>query len=116
MNKELKALETIRKALEIAYPLMYEYENEMPEYIRIIESALKQQENDREIWENYLKEIKNLPPIEVQMKLKALEIIKEKEIDVACLLFDGLEVYNENMHPSRVITQEEYDLLKEVLE
>ena len=52
---------------------------------------------------------------ETQKKLKALEIIKKKEVDVSCLLFDGLEIYNDNMHPSRVLTQEEYDLLKEVL-
>ncbi len=50
-----------------------------------------------------------------QKKLKALKIIKEKQVDVSCLLFDGLEIYNQNMHPSRIITQEEYDLLKEEL-
>ena len=51
----------------------------------------------------------------IEKALKALEIIKKKEVDVSCLLFDGLEIYNENMHPSRIITQEEYELLKEVL-
>jgi hypothetical protein len=51
----------------------------------------------------------------VYKELKALEIIKKKEVDVSCLLFDGFELYNKDMHPSRVLTQEEYDLLKEVL-
>ena len=51
----------------------------------------------------------------VEIIEKALEIIKNKSVDVSCLLFDGLEVYNENMHPSRVLAQEEFDLLKEVL-
>jgi hypothetical protein len=53
-------------------------------------------------WENY------------NRKLEALEIIKEKEVVVSWLLFDGLEVYNENMHSSKVLTKEEYELLKEV--
>ena len=35
----------------------------------IVETALKEHENDKQIWENYLKEIKNLPPIEIQRNL-----------------------------------------------
>ena len=48
-------------------------------------------------------------------ELKALEIIKEKRVDV-WLLFecDSIVEYNQNTH-SCCLNQEEYDLLKEVL-
>ena len=46
--------------------------------------------------------------------LKALEIIKNKNVDVNSFVFSSsLEWYNRNNHYS--LTQEEYDLLKEVL-
>ena len=58
----------------------------------------------------------------VEKSLKALEIIKEKEVDVALLkLSDNIERYNELIKHSHLtilyyeLTQEEYDLLEEVL-
>ena len=45
----------------------------------------------------------------------AFDIIKKKSIDVDCLLCDGLDGYNDCMRDERVVTQEEFELLKEVL-
>ena len=49
--------------------------------------------------------------------LKALEIIKEKEVNVGLLSrCANAERYNRGMcYESRYLTQEEYDILKEVL-
>ena len=53
-------------------------------------------------WDNYNK------------KLKALEIIKEKRVNVEWLLeTESVEEYNESLYID--LTQEEYDLLKEIL-
>ena len=61
-------------------------------------------------------EIKPLFDEETQKKLKALEIIKEKEVDVFIFLHSGdLEAYNDIVEDNRKLTQEEYGLLKEVL-
>ena len=49
-------------------------------------------------------------------ELKALEIIKDKEVNVFIFLHSGdLETYNDMVEENRKFTQEEYDLLKEVL-
>ena len=45
----------------------------------------------------------------IEKELKALEIIKEKKVDVAIFFEDGCARHREKL------TQEEYDLLKEVL-
>lgn len=57
---------------------------------------------------------------ETTKKLKALEIIEEKEINIHALLlhlkrFDSPNGYNVLVGEKYKITQEEYDLLKEVL-
>lgn len=52
----------------------------------------------------------------IEKSLKALEIIKEKEINVFIFLHSGdLETYNDMVEDNRKLTQDEYDLLKEVL-
>lgn len=55
----------------------------------------------------------------VEKSLKALEIIKEKQVNVGALsVFDTLEQYNHfcKMFENLIeLTQQEYDLLKEVL-
>ena len=52
----------------------------------------------------------------IQKELKAFEIIKEKEVNVFIFLHSGdLETYNDMVEDNRKLTQEEYDLLKEVL-
>ena len=55
-------------------------------------------------------------------KIKALEIIKEKKVDICelycCFEMRGLETYNSSVikgFGEKPLTQEEYDLLKEVL-
>lgn len=53
----------------------------------------------------------------IKKALKALEIIKEKEVVVSLLIWsDTLDQYNNNtMLVFSKLTQEEYELLKEVL-
>ena len=53
----------------------------------------------------------------IEKSLKALEIIKEKGVNVGLLSrCANAERYNKGMcYESRYLTQEEYDLLKEVL-
>ena len=52
----------------------------------------------------------------IEKELKALEIIKEKEVNVFIFLHSGdLETYNDMVEDNRKLTQEEFDLLKEVL-
>ena len=56
----------------------------------------------------------------IEKELKALEIIKEKEINIHALLlhlkrFDSPNGYNVLVGEKYQITQKEYDLLKEVL-
>ncbi len=66
-------------------------------------------ESEEELYKNYYNEIKNA--------LKALEIIKEKEVVVSLLIWSNtLDQYNNNTFiVFSKLTQEEYDLLKEVL-
>ena len=52
----------------------------------------------------------------IEKALKALEIIKNKEVNVFVLLHSGnLKIYNDIVEDNRKLTQEKYDLLKEVL-
>lgn len=52
----------------------------------------------------------------IEKELKALEIIKSKEVNVAWLTYtDGLKEYNCGKFIGSYLTQEEYDLLREVL-
>lgn len=55
----------------------------------------------------------------IEKSLKSLEIMKEKRCDIYLLMeCERLEHYNENDYLSsdQVLTQEEFDLLKEVLQ
>lgn len=55
----------------------------------------------------------------VEKELKALEIIKEKEVTIlhfkTCVEWRGLTMYNLNKDRYRELTEEEWELLKEVL-
>lgn len=52
----------------------------------------------------------------IEKALKALEIIKNKQVNVFVLLHSGnLKIYNDIVEDNRKLTQEKYDLLKEVL-
>ena len=51
----------------------------------------------------------------IEKELKALEIIKNKNVNVRYLLECRFEDYNNLVEVEEELTQEEYDLLKEVL-
>ena len=117
MNKELKALENIKH---------YDSRVGLHESdYKIIENALKH----LEILEQELCVVKTMEDLTIEAikdkKLKALEIVKEKEVNVFDILATGyVEYYNmcvvNKIRPeycdSYFLTQEEYELLKEVLE
>ena len=53
---------------------------------------------------------------EVEKSLKALEIIKEKKVNILLLeLAENVDEYNERIVPNGRLTEEEFELLKEVL-
>ena len=103
MSKELEALN------KIAYSCGYD------ENIKIIAAAL----NDYEILKNDFISMRDFK----YEQLDALEIIKEKQVDVHYLLIcieqniKPLQFYNEYMkeHNALCLTQEEFDLLKKTL-
>ena len=116
LEKELKLT-----PLEVLEELKYQcvnYEANI-ERFDIIETALKSYEVLVEIHANTINSMKL-----VEKKLKALEIIKEKEVDTMllfrCFVFDNLyshphfEMYNQELYTQN-ITPQEYNLLKEVL-
>ena len=136
MTKELEALERIKyygfyDDYGNSHCLVDTYKKELD----LIEIALKEHENDKQVWKNYLKEIKNLPPIEVQMRLKALKIIKERKVnagefidmleDWPTITYEDWLIYKEENgyylqdelteFELGIIIKEEFDLLKEVL-
>lgn len=63
------------------------------------------------------REVKPLFDEETQKKLKALEIIKDKRVNVSLLsCSEWLDFYNQEIaYKEKELTQEEFDLLKEVL-
>ena len=102
MSKELEALEAFDEVHCVAYGMKV-YDSNTVEAEKIIETALKKQKQD-------------------ENKLKALEIIKEKSVDIGFLQFCSfVDTYNKYIlehawtKHTRTLTQEEYDLLKEVL-
>ena len=115
MTKELKAL----KELKTRYGAFFSINDD--ERCRIIETALKriptlekalrlEIEISAQLNNERIKDLK---------KLKAFEIIKEKKVNVSwfihCQMFRSpLMMYNE-LHDNRELTQEECDLLNEVL-
>ena len=76
--------------------------------------ALERIENEYSIGEAvFYKEDFN----QVRKELKALEIIKEKTVDIWLIQNKKtLKQYNSMVDESRQLTQEEFNLLKEVLE
>ena len=52
----------------------------------------------------------------IEKELKALKIIKKKEVNVAWFTYvDNLEDYNKGKFIGSYLTQDEFDLLKEVM-
>lgn len=53
---------------------------------------------------------------QLKKSLEALDIIKKKQVNVFVLLHSGnLKIYNDIVEDNRKLTQEKYELLKEVL-
>ena len=86
------------------------------EYVHIIETALKDYDEIKKE-KLLLSAVRDLPNL--FKKLKALEIIKEKGVNIYFLKnTDNVDEYNELIQPHfgmKALTQEEYDLLKKVL-
>ena len=116
----LEALKEIREKTDAGF--IYDYHSREPNPLNIIETALKKLE--------MFEEISNLPipkysqeDIEIennkQKQLKALEIIKEKEVDIHILKnaikSNDIHKYNARFENCAQLTQAEFDLLKEVL-
>lgn len=54
---------------------------------------------------------------QVRKELKALEIIKEKKVNILLLeLAENVDEYNERIVPNGQLTEEEFNILKEGLE
>jgi hypothetical protein len=137
MSKEslpLEALETIKEHLPTLYPEEYGFDNvdgcfgpskECQYQLDIIETALKEYDDmlfEIKALENTIKGLEEQID-EKNKSLKALEIIKEKMVDVE--LFhtviedenqkDKLWSYNFWFENKYKLTKEEFDLLKETL-
>ena len=132
MSKELKALNELKKR----YGKNFSMQDD--ERTHIIENALKRLYKFEKVFEELNLDISDDVDLKnwiklaqfhyenKNKKLKALEIIREKEIDVgeflSCILLekkdyikDAFEEFNCHLLTHKQLTQEEYDLLKEVL-
>lgn len=111
MSKGLEAFQ------RLAYPLEKRTHKEIEEDLHIIEKELKRLEDLDSIL-NTGGGIWAVNGI-VSKKLKALEILKEKQIDILYLsMSHSLEQYNKHVsfiHNEWCLIQEEYDLLREAL-
>ena len=117
MSKELTPLEALKTIILGTNVDTYRSSvEEIDNAISIIETALKRLEKIETTTHSVLRE-------DISNKLKALEIIKEKRVDVDYLItciernIKPLQNYNEYIKEFYGIelAQEEYDLLKEVL-
>lgn len=109
MTKELKTFEEIKKYLvNLKFHFLF-----LEEELDIIETALEDYDLlKRSLNRNWVDVIND------DKKLKALEIIKEKKVDVGALCELDLELYNKyakEINGTPTLTKEEYDLLREVL-
>ena len=85
--------------------------------LEIIETSLKDTEKLKKCYKNELKNVSYYNYLAVKYK-KALEIIKEKRVDVALLFYvSNADMYNKakQFYNHHKLTQEEFELLKEVL-
>ena len=142
MSKELEALDRLYCAGRL--DLDYVLNGKQNQDYKIVETALKEYEfmkqtkiivSDKKISDDDLEKLKNQGIIvgnleqskvellfdeETQKKLEALEIIKKKRVDVRYLfqcksLRDYNYIYKGTNQSELCLTQEEYDLLKDML-
>ena len=128
MSKELEALEELKDTCKTwLRPVIYTLQEDRFE---LIEKALKVYEELKELYDYALESNRALDKkvIELAKKAKALEIIKEKEVNIYMLIwyfnystyeyykykFDQPD-YEDPCLGSELLAQEEYDFLKEVL-
>ena len=116
MSKELETLKSIKFGC-----CNFENRELYKDEFEIIEKALKDYEKIkfeyselRTYHYDLLKENERLHNQKVK-KLKALEIIKEKKVNVNCII-SGWSLWKYNSYKTHInLTKEEYELLKEVL-
>lgn len=123
MNKELTSLEAFENTKNLILPVLEDDDWRITrclfkDYLDIIETALKEQEEDKKLLNEQAKSNRYLMEQikQSQKKLKALEIIKEKNVSIVWLKWcpDRAE-YNDLASKEEQLTQDEYNLLKEVL-
>lgn len=114
MNKELTPLEALNLLFELAYGHDTKPNSDYTWYA-IVETALKDYAPIRKLLDKH--SIYDLWSLEcVLHDLKALEIIKEKFYFEWLFASKNVKQYNEAQDSDKnKLTQEEYDLLKEVL-
>lgn len=123
MNKELDRLEHLRIGIQyINQDKSPAFISQYEEDIDIIEKALKRQEELDSLYTltnhngKFYVIIDKAEFNQMSKQLKALEIIKEKNVNVPKLRnSSNLEEYNRCFRDKCLLTQEEYELLKEVL-
>ena len=103
--KGLEALERLKKGVDTNLWDGNEYDD-----LDLIEKELKGYERMLKVFG--LKELAN-----TENKLKALEIIKNKRVNILWFIIcNNINEYNNNVHwENAQLTQEEFNLLKEVL-
>ena len=123
MNKELTPLEALKRIYdyprliykdEIAFVL--EQEN-LPDYYNIVKTALTSQSKTEERIEDILFKHNCSGLNELDARLKAFDIIKEKRLDIDEIYHKDYEWYlldHKNDDESFMPTKEEFDLLKKV--
>lgn len=130
MNKELSPLEALNNLVDYLEDehLGSSESERVVERKHVIESALKDYEQYEKILKDYdfnlanfreacftLAQFRGEGFTGIEKKLKALELIKNKKINVRCLM-SGWHLGNYNSYKAHIrLTEEEYELLKEVL-
>ena len=114
MNKEMTPLQALEKIKQARYFVDFELDAKVSEDYKkeldIIETALKDYKRRLALAKEY-KDTDN-----VAKRLLALEIIKDKRVDVQALFYSSnYDDYNKHYVHYEDLTQDEYDLLKEVL-
>ena len=116
MSKGLDALNNLRCMLSLSQDCNY---NEGNDLCNIIEQELKELEERREMMKRFNDAcVPTILDDETGKKLKVLEIIKEKRVNVWAIdMSENATEYNFSLVNDipKPISQEEYDLLKEVL-
>lgn len=119
MNKELEALGRLRNTFALLTEI---YAQDVLQDATIIESAFKDYEKLKDeydrlesIYTHFIKQYNQLMKDHSKV-LKALEIIKNKEPSIMRIrLTRNSQHYNAIMSKRRELTEEEYNLIKEVL-